>query len=113
MRFFGKVGFYEDSKEIKPGVWSDSILIRDYYGDMLSNSRNWDQPETLNSNLTIKNRVSILADSYAYDHFGAMRYIELFGQKWSISSVEISRPRLILTLGGLYNGPIGTTPGFG
>ena len=108
MRFYGKVGFYENSVESVPGVWTDAVTIRDYYGDVLSDNRYWNQPETLNSDLTIKNRLSILADSYAFDHFGAVRYVELYGQRWSISNVEIKRPRLIITLGGLYNGPIGT-----
>lgn len=109
MRFYGKVAFCDDNVEGAPGVYTEHLLIRDYYGDVLSDNRYWNQPETLNDDLTIKNRLSILADSYAFDHFGAMRYVEMFGQRWSISSVEIKRPRLIISLGGLYNGPSGTS----
>lgn len=109
MRFYGKIGFYEDSKENAIGVWSDNINARNYYGDILSDNRYWNQAETINDDLIIKNRLSILADSYAFKHFGAMRYVELYNQLWTIKTVEIKRPRIIITLGGVYNGPIGTS----
>ena len=32
-----------------------------------------------------------------------MRYVEFMGAKWKISSVEVQYPRLILTVGGVYN----------
>lgn len=109
MRFYGKIGFYEDSKENSIGVWSENINTRNYYGDILSDNRYWNQTETINDDLIIKNRLSILADSYAFKHFGAMRYVELYDQLWTIKNVEIKRPRIIITLGGVYNGPIGTS----
>ena len=54
--------------------------------------------------LYISNLISIIADPYAYKSFHSMRYVEFMGNKWKVANVEIQYPRLILTIGGLYNG---------
>lgn len=102
-KYYGKVG-YSDTVETAPGVWRESIVERDYYGDVLKNSRRWDRGEHQNDNLTVSNRISIVADAYAFEHFFAIRYIWWEGTRWKVSDVEVQRPRLILTIGGVYNG---------
>jgi len=68
------------------------------------NTRRYESADQVNDNLTIANEISIVADPYAYENFHAMRYVEFMGAKWKISNVEVQRPRLILTIGGVYNG---------
>ena len=46
---------------------------------------------------------SIIADPFAYQNFHAMRYIEWMGAKWKITKVNVQSPRLILSVGGVYN----------
>lgn len=107
-RFHGKVGFLttaEYDPEFHPGVWKEITVERTYYGDVYHNSRRWDQNGNVNETLVINNRISIVADNYAYENLGAMRYVEMKGVLWKITNVEIQRPRLILTIGGIYNGP--------
>ena len=58
----------------------------------------------INDDININNSISIVADPYAYENFHNMRYAILEGVKWKITNVEINRPRLILTIGGVYNG---------
>lgn len=101
-KFYGKVGFALGSVETSPGIWKIAYDERNYYGDILEDGRNWENGESINDNLIVTNRISILADPYAYKNLGAMRYIELYGQRWSIRSVKINRPRLVLTLGGVF-----------
>lgn len=103
-KYCGMVG-YVDVQETAPGVYTEIYDERKYYGEVLSNNRRWENSQNLNDNLTINNRFSIVADAYAYDHFFAMRYIEWMGSYWEITHVEVQRPRLILTVGGVYNGP--------
>lgn len=91
------------SVEDPPGVWRDESTERHYYGDVLRDTRKWERGEGLNDNLNISNRISIMADQFSYSHFQAMRYVEWMGQRWKILDVELQRPRLILTIGGLYN----------
>ena len=101
-RWCGVIG-YAETLEIEPGVWSEEFTERKYYGDLLRNSRRLQGSQQVNDDITISNQISILADPYAVQHFHAIRYAELFGTKWKVSSVEVQYPRLILELGCIYN----------
>ena len=101
-RWCGVIG-YAETLEIEPGVWSEEFTERKYYGDLLRNSRRLQGSQQINDDITISNQISILADPYAVQHFHAIRYAELFGTKWKVSSVEVQYPRLILELGGVCN----------
>jgi hypothetical protein len=103
-KFYGVIG-YAETKETSPGVWVEDITERKYYGDITKNSRRLNGGENLNDNLTVTNVINIMADAYAYENFFAIRYVEWMGARWKVSTVEVQRPRLILNLGGVYNGP--------
>lgn len=102
-KWFGKIG-YAETVETKPGVWEEKITPREYYGDLLRNSRRLQSTDQVNDDINISNEISIVADPYANEHFYAMRYAEFSGAKWKITNVEVQYPRLILTLGGVWNG---------
>lgn len=101
-KWFGKIGFSE-TKETKPGVWEEIITVREYYGDVTRNTRRFQSSENLNDNIVVSNDISIVADPYAIQNFHSIHYIEFMGTKWKIDNVEVSYPRLILTLGEIYN----------
>lgn len=103
-KWYGKVG-YSKPVEVKPGVWKDEITERSYYGDTIRVSTRWSaSPDGTNDDLNVNNQISILADPFAYDNFSRMKYVEFMGAKWKITNAEPQRPRIILTVGGLYNG---------
>ena len=101
-KFYGKIG-YADTKETAPGVWVEQITERNYYGELVRNTRRLESSGNLNDNINIANEISIVADPYANAHFHEMRYVEFQGARWKVSNVEVKYPRLILTLRGLYN----------
>ena len=101
-KFYGSVG-YADTVETAPGVWQEQIVEHNYSGDLIRNTRQLQSGETLNDNINIANEISILADPFARQNFHKMRYVTFMGSKWKISKVEVNYPRLILTIGGLYN----------
>jgi hypothetical protein len=101
-KFYGEIG-YAETAETTPGVWQEQITTRQYFGDVIRDTGKMRTGANLNDNLEIDNRLSILADPYAYEKFHAMRYVEWMGTLWKITSVEVQRPRLILTIGGVYN----------
>lgn len=103
-KFFGKIG-YGISEETAPGVWEDVITEKDYYGDVIRNSRGLQETDKVNNDLTVGNSISVVADAYANEHFFAIRYIRWAGAYWTVSDVEVVSPRLTLRLGGVYNGP--------
>ena len=101
-KFYGEIG-YATQVETVPGVHQERITERTYSGDVLRNTSKMRDGQNLNDNLTVDNRLSIVADPFAYENFSSMRYIRWMGALWKINSVEVQRPRLILTIGGVYN----------
>lgn len=103
-RFSGKIG-YADNVETSPGVWTDVITEVTYFGDERTNTRHEHESDDLNDDISISNQISIVADASAFGSILAIRYVEWMGERWKVSSVDVQRPRLLLTLGGVYNGP--------
>lgn len=106
-RFYGKVG-YGQTEDKGNGIHEDVIKYRMYSGDVVRNTRRNDEGDKVNDDLSVSNSISIVADTYANEHFFAIRYVEWAGTKWKVSDVEIVHPRLLLRLGGAYNGLEGT-----
>lgn len=109
-KYFGKVGFADYVKE-RPGVVTEKFIERSYFGDVLRNFRNLQSADQLNDEISINNELSIVADPYAQNNFHAIRYAEFMGTRWKVTKVEVQYPRLILTLGGIYNAPTTGTAG--
>ena len=106
MRFSGVVGYGESVEQPEgSGVWVDQIIERVYYGDVVRNTRQLEAGVSVNDDVTVSNSISILADQYAVDHFFNIRYVGWAGKLWTVTDVEVRSPRLILSLGKVYNGP--------
>ena len=101
-KYFGNIG-YAETVEVKPGVWKETITERPYFGDTMRISRRLVTSGVINSRVDISNQISIVSDPYANENFHAIRYAEFMGAKWTVSNIEVQYPRLILTLGGVYN----------
>jgi len=111
-KFYGVIG-YGETVEIRPGVMSEVITERNAYGDLTKTSRRFEDGPKVNNDLTVGNSISIVADAYANEHFFAIRYVKWSGAYWHVTEVTVERPRLILRLGGVYNGPkapVSSTP---
>lgn len=107
MRFHDVVGFSTGTVQDPPnsGVMVERIVERPYTGDVLRNLRQINNPDKVNFDLTVSNIISIVADMFANETFQAIRYCKWMGTLWVVTNVEPQRPRLLLTLGGVYNGP--------
>lgn len=101
-KWYGEIG-YEETVQTTPGVWKEQITKRNYYGDVIRNTRRLQSANQLNDNVNVSNEISIVADPFAYQNFHSMRYVEFMGTKWKITNIEVQYPRLILELGGVYN----------
>ena len=104
-KFFGELGYGESVEKGTTGVYEDVIVEKSYYGDVIRNSRRLVEGDKVNDDISLGNSISIMADEYANEHFHAIRYAKWAGSRWEVTSVEVRRPRLILELGGVYNGP--------
>lgn len=101
-KFCGVIG-YVRTVQTSPGIYEEIVTENEYYGDVIKNTRRLSGADKVNDDVTISNRFSIIADPFANNNFHAMRYIVFMGAKWKITEVEVQYPRLILTVGGLYN----------
>ena len=109
-KFHGKVGYAHD-EEVPPdsGVWVKVVTEREYFGDVISDARQFSATSQVNDNVTLSNRVSIVSDNFAYANLETMVYVKLNEVYWKVSNIKIDRPRLILSFGGVYNGPKAAT----
>lgn len=102
-KFYGSIG-YAVPEETAPGVWEDRIVEHSYYGDVIRNNRKLQSSSQLNDNIVVSNEISILSDPFANENFHFMRYVTFMGTKWKVSNVDVQYPRLVLTLGEVFNG---------
>lgn len=101
-KFYGKIGFIK-SDEYEPGAWENVIEEHSYYGDITKMTSSFQNSDGVNQNINVNNTISIVADAYARGNFQYMKYVTINNIKWEIKNVELQHPRLILTIGGLYN----------
>lgn len=103
-KYYGPIG-YTERVETSPGVWTDEIVEHNVYSDELRPNSTWvANPDSSNDDLKINRKISFVADPYALSHYSSIKYVEFMGVKWKVTNVEPLPPRLILTLGGVYNG---------
>lgn len=103
MKFRGPVGFTEEVEK-RRGVITQVPVEYNYSGDVLKRGVRYQGGESVNDNLTVQNQISILADPYARKHFDTIKYVKWEGTAWKVTDVSVQYPRLVLTLGGVYNG---------
>lgn len=110
-KFYGVIGYADGTTEKAAGVFTDDIVEFSYYGDIVRDSRQLiESDQNVNNDVTVGVSISIVADEYANEHIFAMRYVGWAGSLWTVQNVDVQRPRLILRLGGVYNGPTVATP---
>lgn len=103
-KFYGNIGFVT-VQETKPGIWEEVPVEKKYYGDVLKNMARHQSANQLNDHIQISDEISIIADPFVRENLTSIRYINYLGVNWGISNVDASNyPRLVLTLGGVYNG---------
>ena len=102
-KWFGKIG-YAITSETESGIWEPTIVEKEYYGDLTTDRRKRQNSGEVNDNINLANVISIIADPFAIQNCSYMAYVEVMGTRWKISDIEVQYPRLIFTVGGVYNG---------
>lgn len=102
-KYSGLVG-YDTQEETVPGVWSPVVSPKKMKGEIIRQTSSSQNGDKVNNDITLNHRVSLIGDAYAFGNYYNIKWIEIDGMKWTVSSVEVQRPRLVLSLGGLWNG---------
>lgn len=106
MKYAGEIGF-GISSEVRPSVWQESIVTRRYKGDVNRVSRRLQSTDKVSDDVVISNEIEIFADAFAYENFQNIKYVTWMGTKWTVNTITVEHPRLILEIGGVYNGDTG------
>ena len=104
-KFYGAIG-YVKNQETKPGKWTGVPAEKKYSGEFNRIFKRYQRNSNINDDINISAELSIIADPYLFDQMHNIRYVKLKGVAWEVSSVEPQPPRLILNLGGVYNGEV-------
>lgn len=107
-KWSGKIAF-QTTKETDLGVWEETMVERPYYGDVIKNHRMLENSSEINDGINTSNQISFVADPYAAENFHNIRYTYFMGTRWRVVNVDVQYPRLIMTLGGVWNGQEGGT----
>lgn len=102
-KFYDVIAYNMGSQETALGIWTPTIFEKKYKGNVISKYQKWEETENFNDNLTINGKISIVADQFAYENLSTIAYIRWHGVNWKVINISIDRPRLILTLGGVFN----------
>lgn len=109
--FYGPIGFSDTIEEpIGSGIWIQVPIEKNYRGEVQRNTKRLDIGDNINPNLNISNTISVIADPFFNNHLNSVRYIKWLGGYWEITSVDVVPPRLVLSIGGVYNGPTVESP---
>ena len=108
-RFYDRVGYALPGNLVN-GVMTENIVERDHTGEVLLTMSSLEPSNKVNDDIRLQNRISIVADAFAQENFSFIKYVLWMGTRWTVNSVQVERPRLILMLGGVYHGRIPPAP---
>ena len=104
-KYHGEITYaWTEEDAENPGNWVERVVVKPYDGDVIREKRVNQSGDKVNDDLTLSNRISILANPYACQNFHRIRCVSWMGAKWKVTSAEVLYPRLILEIGGVYNG---------
>lgn len=108
-KYSDNLGYVMPSVENPPGIWKPSeVTEKKARGDILNASVGLTSGDKLVDDITINNKLSIVMDPFINGNLERLKYVCMYGTRWEIKSISINRPRVILTIGGVYNGEIPT-----
>lgn len=102
-KFFGKIGFIR-TVETRPDIWEEEVSERDYIGDFVEPVRSWHTSDGANDDVELRTDISVIMDPFANENYPYARYVVIKGVKWKVKSIRPGYPRLVLSIGGVYNG---------
>ncbi len=102
-KFWGTIGINRGAIEGEPGILTPNIEEVQVAGNMRLEGARWRNHE-LGDSVTARHVLSIVTLEDSTINFAEAVYISWQNQKWSVVAIKYIRPRIELTLGGLYNG---------
>ena len=102
-KFWGPIGINRGPVQTAPGILEVVIEELEVSGEMRQLQLRWPQAR-MQEGLSANHVLSIVTPEDSDIDFTEVVYIVWQSRKWSVTSIQYKRPRVELTLGGLYNG---------
>ena len=104
MKFYGNVTFVIQQEDPEaPGNWKEYTIVKPYKGEWKRFISKWTPGSKVNDDKRVNNELEIIADSFALANFAQIRCVEWMGHQWSVPTVTLRLPRLVLEVGDIYN----------
>lgn len=102
-KFRGKIGINRGPIETSPGIFTPTIEEVEVTGEIRSIGARW-RNASLRETVSARHVLSIVTPESSVAEYTEVVYIWWQTQKWAVVEIEYKRPRVELTLGGVYNG---------
>ena len=102
-KFRGSIGTNRGPEETSPGIFEPIIEEFEVTGEIRNIGARWPRHEQGDS-VSARHVLSIVTPESSIIDFTEVVYVIWQTRKWSVVSIEYKRPRVELSLGGLYNG---------
>jgi len=102
-RFWGNIGINRGTQTTAPGIIENVIEEMKVKGEIRNVKASWSQ-QAMNDGIRMQHLLSVVTPEDSEIDFNEVVYIVWQGRKWAVTSIQYNRPRVELTMGGLYNG---------
>jgi hypothetical protein len=102
-RYWGVIGINRGPVQTSPGILTPKIEEVQVSGEMRQERLNWPQAG-MREGLSARHVLSVITPEDSDIDFTEAVYISWQGRKWSVTSIQYKRPRVELSLGGIYSG---------
>jgi hypothetical protein len=92
------------ASETAPGVYTNVASEIEIRGDFIQSRQRWNEPTEINQDVKLEHRISFVASQSVTQQIQNIRYVKIADVKWSVTTITTQPPRLVLALGGVYNG---------
>lgn len=103
-KYHGMIG-YAVAVDRGNGIFEEEMTEHPAFGDLTRWSKHDEAGSSVNDDIRLQNDISIIMDPFSTQNYSRIRYATFMGERWKVSSVTVERPRLTLSMGGVYNGP--------
>lgn len=106
MKYYDDVTFVLQREDPNaPGNWKQYTVIKQYPGEWKRIESKWTPGDKTNDDKRVNNQLEIISDPFALLNWTQIRCVKYMNVQWSVNTVTLRPPRIVMEIGGLYNAP--------
>jgi hypothetical protein len=104
-RFSGLLGFVRTELS-DGGIYNEVSTEIKAKGTFRKISSRVYSEQEVNASVRLANEISVIGNNEIFNHLNSLKYVVWKGTKWSVTTITLEPPRVIIVLGGVYNGNV-------